>query len=236
VEKPLPQTRIPQWRIGLLRAFVNLLFTILTRRRVAGLENIPAEGGCVLVFNHVSNIDPPLFFGLIKRPKLTALLASNYRERPFHRFWIEAAGGLWIRRGQSDRAALAAALTLLEQGWIVGLAPEGTRSPTGGLREAKRGAAFLAARAGVPVLPVGVTGTGTLMRSLKRLRRPMVTVTFGKPFRLPAPNGRDQKQQLQAATDEMMCRVAALLPPGYRGVYADRLRTSELMEPGTATH
>jgi len=231
----LPPETVPSWRIACLRGLVRVLFRLLTRVQVSGLERIPATGGAVLIFNHLSNVDPPLFFALIRRPKLTALIAADYRDRPVHRFFIEAAGGLWIRRGASDRAALKSALELLERGWLIGLAPEGRRSRNHALAEAKRGAAFLAVHAGVPVLPVGVTGTEHIVSSLKHLRRSTVTVRFGEPFRLPSLEQEDQKQQLQAFTEAMMCHVAALVPPSYRGVYAGHPRLQVVLQRSSVT-
>ena len=213
--------QVPRWRLALLRRMVQGLFGLAVRIEVSGQERIPVDCGCLLVFNHLSNFDPPLFFALIDRPRLTALLAAEYRQRRFHRFWLEAAGALWIQRGASDRAALRQALAHLERGWIVGIAPEGTRSRDHALHQAKPGPAFLAAHAGVPILPVGIAGTESLGRNLKRLRRGRITVRFGEPFRLPPMAPGNHKQQLQAATDLLMCRVAALVPASYRGVYAD---------------
>ena len=212
--------RIPPWQRALVRGVVRGLFRLAARIEVSGAEHVPPAGGCLLVFNHLSNFDPPLFLAVLDRPKVTALVAANYQDRPFHRFWLNAAGVLWIRRGASDRATLRAALAHLQQGWMVGLAPEGTRSRDGRLHAAKPGAAFLAAESGVPILPVGITGTESLAADLRRLRRGRITVQFGEPIDLPAGAGRS-KQSLQAATDLLMSRVAALLPAAYRGVYAE---------------
>jgi 1-acyl-sn-glycerol-3-phosphate acyltransferase len=214
--------------VAVLRGVVDGLFAVAARRRVIGAEHIPPTGPCLLVFNHLSNFDPPLLFTVVRRPDLSALLAADYRERPVHRALIEAAGGMWIRRGASDRAALTSALALLERGWIVGIAPEGRRSPTGGLIEGKRGPAFLATRANVPVLPIGVVGTDELGRRLRRLRRTKLTVRIGAPFTLPPLAPGNHKQQLEACTDQIMCRIAALLPERLRGVYADHPRLREL--------
>jgi 1-acyl-sn-glycerol-3-phosphate acyltransferase len=204
------------------------LYRSVCHLRIDGLHHVPASGGCLLVFNHLSNFDPHLIYSVIPRTDLTGLLAENYRKRPFHRFMIESFGGIWLRRGSGDREALKTALDLLGNGWMVGIAPEGRRSPTGALAEAKRGASFLATRANVPVLPVGITGTEKMHRAIPRLLRADVTVTLGEPFMLNRPSGRNQKQQLQEATDQMMGRIAALLPAAYRGVYAHHASAAEI--------
>ncbi len=208
-------------RAPAMRAVLNTLFAALTRRRVFGAEHVPTEGPCLLVFNHLSRLDGPLLYTAVPRPDLSALVTADYRRRPLHRVLIEAAGGVWVRRGAGDRAALAAALDLLEQGRIVAVAPEGRISPTEALVEAKPGPAYLAARANVPIVPVAVTGTERVGDGLKRLRRVTLTVRFGEPFWLPPLAPTNRKQQREAATDLIMGRLAALLPPEYRGAYAD---------------
>ena len=210
-----------RWRAAVVRAVLNVLFAVLTRRRVLGVEHVPTAGACVLVTNHLSKLDAPLLMTVLPRRDLSALVAADFRRRPLYRVLIEAAGGTWIRRGARDRAALQTALDLLACGRIVGIAPEGRCSPTGALIAAKPGPALLAARANVPVVPVAVTGTEQVGRALKRLRRTTLTVRFGEPFRLPPLTPANQKQQLRAGTDEIMGRIAAMLPPAYRGVYAD---------------
>lgn len=216
-----PWAKTTARRSAAVRAVVSLLFSLLARRRVTGQENIPTEGGCLLVFNHLSNFDTALLFSLIRRSDVTGLVAADYRDRALYRVIVEAAGGLWLRRGASDRKALASTLALLEQGWMVGMAPEGRRSPTHALIDGKRGAAFLATQANVPIVPVGVVNTQHLGRALKRLRRIDLTIQIGEPFLLPHPSKANHRQDLEAATDIIMCRIAALLPPEYRGVYAD---------------
>ena len=209
------------WQIPVVRSVLNALFAALTRREVFGAEHVPAEGPCLLVFNHLSTLDGPLLITVVPRRDLSALVTSDYRRRPLQRLLIEAAGGVWIRRGTGDRAALETALALLGQGRIVAVAPEGRISPTKTLIEAKRGPAFLAARANVPVVPVALTNTEHVVRALKRLRRITLTIRFGEPLLFPPLEPVNRKQQLEDFTDTIMCRIAALLPPEYRGVYAD---------------
>jgi 1-acyl-sn-glycerol-3-phosphate acyltransferase len=214
----------PNWRVRLLRGIVNGLFSLCTRRTVSGLENIPTTGACLFVFNHVSNFDPPLLFTYIHRPDATGLVAADYRPNRFYRFVVETAGGMWIRRNARDREAIQRALSLLESGWLVGVAPEGRRSPNRALIEGKQGPAWLALKANAPVLPVGVTNTWRIGQSFWRLQRPAITVAIGKPFRLPPRDGRRSKEHLGECTDLIMCQIAALLPPEYRGVYTTHPR------------
>lgn len=224
-------TRIQRTRVRLVRLLVNALFGLLTKRTVTGLENIPASGPCLLVFNHLSNFDPPLIFGQFKRFDVLGLVASEYRSNRFYRSAIEWAGGRWIHRGASDREALKYAIAALNDGWIVGIAPEGGRSKNGGLRAGKPGTAALSMHSGAPILPVGLTGTEHIAHGLKHLRRVPLTVSFGPVFWLFPTSSGNHKRDLEERTDEIMCHVAALIPPQYRGVYTDHLRLHYLLQP-----
>jgi 1-acyl-sn-glycerol-3-phosphate acyltransferase len=236
-EEPLSSSnRMDRIRSGVLRRCVHTLFQVFTRLQVRGAEHIPPAGPCLLVINHVSNLDPPLIFATIGRSDTTALVASEYRANAVYRRAVEWAGGSWIQRGASDRGALDFAVAALRDGKIVGIAPEGGRSKHGQLREGKPGPAFLAVHAGVPILPVGLTGTGAIAAGIKRLRRVSVTVTFGPMFTLPAASGTAHKQYLQQCTTEIMCHIAALLPPEARGAYADTPRLWELLDSHASDH
>jgi 1-acyl-sn-glycerol-3-phosphate acyltransferase len=160
------------------------------------------------------------------------MIAEKYRKYAINRWFVKQLNCIWIDRYSADLVAVRTALNWLKQGGALALAPEGTRSRTGALIEAHSGSSYLAAKSGVPVLPVGITGTEDKVVSacLKRLRRTHVTIQVGKPFRFPPVKGRDREEILQSYTDEIMCRIAALLPPAYHGFYAGHPRIQELVE------
>ena len=212
-----------------MRRIFNLLFALLTRREVNGLENLPPDGPYILASNHLSRLDLPLVYGLIGDRRIAGWAAEKYSRHLFFGALLRIGGGIFIRRGEVDRGALQAAVEWLRAGRIFGMAPEGTRSSTGTLMRAKTGAAYLANETGVPVVPVAVTGTERALRTLLRMRRPRVSVRFGKPFHLPPISGEDRTVALRRNTDEIMCQIAAMLPPTYRGVYADHPRLTELL-------
>jgi 1-acyl-sn-glycerol-3-phosphate acyltransferase len=214
-----PAQFTPRRRFAVTKRILRALFALGVDLTVTGRENIPAQGGVLLIFNHLSNADPLLLLTLMERADATGLVAANYRDKPLHRLVLESGGGMWLRRGEGDRAALEQAIELLRAGWLVGIAPEGGRSRNGAMREAKRGAAFLAHQANVPILPVGVAGTESLPACYRRLRRPRVQVAVGSPFRLPELQPGNHKQQLEAHTEQMMRAIAELLPAQYHGVY-----------------
>lgn len=204
-----------------IRSFIRFLIKTLGRVEVIGLENVPPQGGCLLAVNHLSRVDPVLVFGLVERDDLTALVADKYQKNPFIRWLVNGVRGMWINREEADFQALRTARDFLQRGGALGIAPEGTRSQTGGLLPAKEGVAFLAAKADVPIIPVAISGSEKTVHEWLRLRRPRIRVEFGAPFRLPPLDRRDRAGSLQRNTDEIMCRIAALLPRAYRGVYAD---------------
>ena len=133
---------------------------------------------------------------------------------------VTIMNAIWVRRGEADREALRKALEVLHSGGVLGIAPEGTRSrETQALQQGKVGTAYLATRADVPIVPVGISGTEQIRHRVRQLRRTDVRLAVGEPFRLPA-SGRVRGRQLEEYTDLIMRRIAELLPEEYRGVYA----------------
>lgn len=208
----------------------RLLFFLLARVHVHGKENIPSQGGFIAAANHLSIVEVPLTYCLIKREDVTGLIAKKHRSNPLFRWLVNVLDGIWLNRDEIDTRALRAARDHLMAGGVLGVAPEGTRSHTGALIEAKTGVAFLADQAGVPILPIAVSGTWQITTELLSLRRPKIVVQIGDLFTLPSIDRSDRDAGLQRNTDEIMCRLAALLPPENRGFYADHPRVQELIQ------
>jgi len=197
---------------------ISALYRLLARLEISGAEHIPAEGGCLLVTNHISRLDTPTL--LVAAPRrIYPLAADKYKNFPVFNWLLNISGAIWINRTEFDREALLKSIDVLKRGDVLGIAPEGTRSRSGAMQKAKSGVAFLAARTGVPVVPVGITGTNTMVQDFARLRRMRICVKFGEAFNLPK-YGKLTAEELDATTDLIMGRLAALLPPPYRGVYA----------------
>lgn len=204
------------WKV---RKVMTWLFRIASQLEIVGAENIPAEGPCVMAVNHISRLDTPTL--MIASPRrVYPLVANKYRNFPGFNWLLNAGEAIWIRRFEFDREALMKAVDVLRRGDILGLAPEGTRSSTNALQKGKPGAAFLAARTGSPIVPVASTGTHSMLQDFTRLRRMKIRVVFGESFHLPK-EGKLSTEELEAATDLIMRRIAEMLPPEYRGVYAD---------------
>jgi 1-acyl-sn-glycerol-3-phosphate acyltransferase len=193
-------------------------FSLLAQVEVEGTEQIPQEGAFILATNHLSRLDTPLL-GITCPRQIHPLVAAKYKSHLFFRWFVNTVGGIWVQRDTFDRRALQSSLEILRSGEVLGIAPEGTRSQEARLQPGKPGIAFLAARIGVPIVPVGVSGTELARQAFRHLRRPQFRVTYGPPFHLPK-EGRLTSEDLEIATDLIMERIAALLPPPYRGVYA----------------
>jgi 1-acyl-sn-glycerol-3-phosphate acyltransferase len=212
----------------ILRSFFRFLFRMLTRTSLIGRENIPKSGGYLICANHISLLDAPLVYIQFDRNDVTGLVAKKHQKNPFLRWLVNEFHGIWLNRDEADTHAIRAARDHLQSGGCLGIAPEGTRSPDGKMHLAKTGVAFLADRCGVPVIPVAISGTDRAFKLLKRLKRPPLSIQFGEPFHLPPLNREDRDTSLRGNTDEIMCRIAIMLPPQQRGVYASHPRLQEL--------
>jgi len=206
----------------------KFLFRRLTKLTYEGLENIPAEGGVIIATNHLSRLDFPAMFIVADRADITALVADKYQGYFLFNFIIRTAGGIYLDRSKADFSAFGSGVDFLRKGGALGIAPEGTRSKVGSLLEGKAGTVLLATRAKVPVVPVAITGTETAVKKLLRFQRPQIHVRVGPAFTLP-PLDRDQRHDLlKQYTDEVMCRIAAMMPDKYHGFYNDNPRIREI--------
>jgi len=201
-----------------------------TQTEYVQCENLPPLGGYILAINHNSRLDIPVLFSNPVRRDLTALIANEYRANLF--FWIilQTGNAIWLDRSKADFSAFRQAVDLIKHGHVMGIAPEGTRSRVGEMLEGKPGILLLAARAGVPIVPVGITGTEDAMQKMLTLRRSKITVRFGKAFTLPPIPRENRDEAMQQNTTEVMCQIAALLPRGYRGFYQGFGRVGEIIK------
>jgi 1-acyl-sn-glycerol-3-phosphate acyltransferase len=245
-------TRLPQltfWR-KVFRQLVNsisrLAVILCTRCQVNGLGNFPAYGPALVVTNHLGDADPVVAAALFPSQVDGLAKIDLVRDYPPLGWLMEAYGVIWVHRGRPDRRALRAGLQGLREGRIVAVAPEGRESLIGGLEPGTGGAAYLALKAGVPVVPVVFIGTenNRIFGSLRRLKRTKISMTIGAAFNLrldsqthggyrsgsadhedeqeraaPMSRGLISKQAIDQGTHTIMLELAKLLPPEYRGVY-----------------
>jgi 1-acyl-sn-glycerol-3-phosphate acyltransferase len=210
-------------RVRFLRNLAWLGLRLLTRLEIHSSQPIPRFGAALLVMNHLHWLDAVIGIAVVERPGVM-FTAEKWEQRPVvgHVIrWSQRA--IFVNRGAADRKAVTEALEVLKRGEMLAVAPEGTRSRTGGLLQGREGAAYLASRTGAVIIPVTAYGQETAERCWKRLRRPHIVVTVGEPFRLEGTPNKAKSKQLELYTEEIMLRLAAMLPPEYRGVYRDRM-------------
>ena len=204
------------------------LYSHFTHVIVENEDQLPEEGPCIVTLNHNSRIDFPAMIVLKRYNDVYALAADKYKNFPIFGKMIGDAGMIWIDRTKADFTAMKQAMTVLKEGKLLCLAPEGTRSRNGQMLQAKEGVVLLASKSRAPLISLSITGTEAFMKDLLHFRKPVITLRFGPVFSLPAIDPDNREESLRAATDEVMCRIAAMLPERYRGFYKDYPRVQEL--------
>jgi 1-acyl-sn-glycerol-3-phosphate acyltransferase len=207
-------------RRKLINALLRFLYLLLFRLDVLGKENVPPTGPLILMINHIDALDPFIVVGIFPRA-VTPMSKIEVFGLPLIGILARAYGAFPIRRGQVDKRALRQAFRVLREGGVLLMAPEGTRSSTYSLQRGKEGMALIAVRTDSPLIPVAITGTEHTGHYWRRLRRAPVRIVIGKPFRLDPGREQVRRALLRAMTDEAMYRLAAILPPAYRGVYGN---------------
>ncbi len=212
--EPLPYLLIRNVVLGAMR--------IVTRLDVEGIENVPLEGPLIIAPNHLHVLDGPVVGAVIPR-RQTVLAADKWQGTVAGLMLRIFTNSIFVARGEADRVALGKALAVLKTGQSLTVAPEGTRSRSGGLLPGKNGPVYLASRGPAPIVPVVVWGQERALGDWRRLRRPRIHVRIGRPICLPPEASRARSEELNQYTDELMLEMARMLPPAYRGHYRDRI-------------
>ncbi len=215
----------------LARLLMDIFVRITARLEVHGLEHLNGLKSGILAGNHIGRLDAAMIYHFSNRDDIIIIVAEKYQSNPLVRWFVHQLDAIFVDRYNADFTVLRKVLKRLKQGGILVLSPEGTRSPTAELQTAWPGASFLALKAGVPIVPVGLSGSEDriFFPNLRRLRRTKVVVQIGAPFILTPIPEQTREDAIQAYTDEIMCQIASLLPPEYRGVYRDHQRLKELL-------
>jgi 1-acyl-sn-glycerol-3-phosphate acyltransferase len=218
-------------RIKIFRSVIRFVIWLIANVDFSGLENVPDSSSFVIASNHVGRFDTALVFVALNRTDFILPVAEKYHKNPFTRFIGNMMGAIWLDRYNTDFKAIREILARIKQGGVLVIAPEGTRSKTGTLNAGKPGVAYLAAKSGLPIVPVAVTGTEDriVVDNLKHFRRSHFRGVSGKAFSLPPLSGKKRDESLQEYTDEIMCRIAVLLPEEKRGIYAEHPRLKALI-------
>jgi 1-acyl-sn-glycerol-3-phosphate acyltransferase len=207
----------------IVRAITRRLFSILTHWEVQGVENIPPSGPLIVYANHQNHIDGNILIAAMPWG-ISYMATVDLWSVPVTGQLLHLYGAIQLHRGEVDRNALRQAYGVLGDGGVIGIFPEGTQSPTGQLIRARAGASYIARQSGRPLLPVGLVGMDRLYDGWAHRERSRITVVVGKPYTLPPKDpALGRREDLQAMTDQMMLRLAVLLPEDYQGVYRERL-------------
>lgn len=218
---------------SMVNAAIRGVLHVLCRIEHNELSRIPEEGPAILVTNHATNFEGPIYYVLLDPRRTTALGKQELWENPVTRFIMQLWGVIPLNRKGADRRAMSRARRALTRGEFLGIAPEGTRSMTGELQRGRPGAAMIATAARVPLIPMVQWGVQDLPKNLKRFRRTSLYLRVGEPFYLAVPEGRDiGRGELRQMADEIMYQLAALMPEELRGYYRDRsAMTTDFVQP-----
>lgn len=215
-----------------LRGLIIWVLDLIADVTIDGVENFPEQGAYIVATNHIGFLDITLFHYQFNRYDMFIPVAEKWENVGWIRFVAKNLNFVFIDRYNPDLKAMRKMMDLMENGNSLVIAPEGTRSRVGSLIEGKPGVAFLAARSGFPVIPVAITGTEDkyILGNLKRFKRSHIALTIGEPFVIDPLPKQGKDAALKAATDEIMCHIAAILPEKYRGIYAEHPRTLEMLK------
>jgi 1-acyl-sn-glycerol-3-phosphate acyltransferase len=204
-----------------IRAFTR----IACRIDAPDLHKVPMRGPLIIIANHTGQLEVALLYAHLQPRPLTGWAKIEIWEHNWFLTWVF---NIWkaipIRRGEADMSALRGALRALEQGYILAIAPEGTRNKTGILRRALPGTVIVALHSGMPILPVVHWGGEVFLHNLVRLKRTDFHIRVGKPFTLNTNGVKVTAEIRQQIVDEMMYQMAMLMPEKYRGEYSDLTR------------
>jgi 1-acyl-sn-glycerol-3-phosphate acyltransferase len=206
-----------------VKSFVNWvmrgLFRAVCRIDVTELDKVPRDGPLILVGNHVNFLEAPVMIPHLHPRPVTGIAKRESWKNPLFFFLFNVWDVIPIDRGTVDREAFRLSVEALEKGKMLAIFPEGTRSKDGCLLQGKPGVVALAIRSKVPLVPMAFYGYENFWPNLKRLRRSDFHIRIGKPFHINTGGEGLSRDARQAVTDEIMCKVAELLPEHYRGYY-----------------
>lgn len=218
-------------RYRLIRIAMNItrLF-LLTRIKVFGQENIPVHGPYIVVLNHTSVVDTPVLLLTFPLQKWRFFAVEKWRKHLIYGPIMAWLGAIYIQRDTIERRQLREAIAAIKEGIVFGLAPEGSRSYNGKIKEAKDGAAYLASRVKVPILPVGLVNNDSLFANVQRFKPTTIEVRIGEPFLLPDIGRRANSRDLSVYTHLIMVKIAAQLPERYHGFYRESPALKAILE------
>lgn len=206
---------------------VKIATSVMCRIDAPNLDTIPHQGPLIAYANHTGQIEVPLLYSHLQPRPIRGIAKVETWDGWFLRWVFNLWRAIPINRGEADIKSIRMSLDVLKNQEILVIAPEGTRNKTGVLLRAQPGAITLALRSGAPLVPVAHWGGERFLSNLKRLKRTDFHLRVGEPFRLDPGPERVTREVRQKMADEMMYRLAALIPEYYRGAYAELENATE---------
>lgn len=228
-------SKIKPCKIAAMKTFIvwliRFIIKLVAKVEATGYENLPEKGGFVIAVNHLGFLDAPMAYYALNNWNLFIPVAEKWEESAILRWLGKHLNAIFIDRFNPDLKAMREMIHRMEQGQTLVIAPEGTRARDEKMAQGKPGVAYLASKMGWTILPVAISGTEDrlLLGNLKRLKKSKILLTAGKPFVLPPFPKENRDEKLQEYTDEIMCRIAVMLPEHNRGYYAEHPRLKELL-------
>lgn len=215
----------------LIVALIRIVIRLIARVETKGYEYLPEKGGFVIAVNHLGFLDAPMAYYALDNWNLFIPVAEKWEESAVLRWLGRHLNAIFIDRFNPDLKAMREMIHRMERGQTLVIAPEGTRARDEKMAQGKPGVAYLAAKMGWTILPVAISGTEdrVILSNLRRFKRSTIRLTAGKPFTLPPFPKENREEKLQEYADEIMCRIAVLLPEHNRGYYAGHPRLKELL-------
>jgi 1-acyl-sn-glycerol-3-phosphate acyltransferase len=212
-----------------IAAIVKFGTQILCRIDAPDIHKVPERGPLIVIANHTGQLEVAVFFGILQPRRITGWAKMEAWDNPFLNWLFNLWGVIPIKRGEGDTSALRKAITALDDGMIFGIAPEGTRNITGKLQQAHPGAVMLAIHSGAAILPAAHWGGENFLKNLPRFKRTDFHIRVGKPFHLKLEGIKVTREIRQQIADEMMIRIAELLPPAYQGFYEKDVNKEKIL-------
>lgn len=209
---------------SLLRGIFRILFKVDT----SPLKGVMQEGPAIIISNHTSNFEGPLLYVFMQPRPLMALAKKELWDNRVTRYAMKMWESIAVDRENMSRQTLEECFNALDAKNILAIAPEGTRSSDGKLQQGKGGVAFIAHKKDVPLIPIATLGFENFSKNIKRLKRTPIKIAVGAPFEIKQKGGRLDAQKREDLIDEIMLRLALLMPPEQRGYYADKEGVFEL--------
>jgi len=235
----LPELKIKTCKIAPMKKFIvfliRLIINLIAKMDLKGYENLPAKGGFVIAVNHLGFLDAPMAYYALDNWNLFIPVAEKWEESAILRWLGKHLNAIFIDRFNSDLKAMREMIKRMEEGQTLVIAPEGTRARDEKMAQGKPGVAYLASKMGWTIVPVAISGTEDriVLHNLKRFKKSFIKLRAGKSFVLPPFPKENREEKLQEYTDEIMCRIAVMLPEHNRGFYAEHPRLKELLSENT---